>query len=55
MPRLSAFPFVFIRVPFVVKKFDVITTDLKTTIDSLGLEKFKRHIFLCADPTEPKC
>jgi (2Fe-2S) ferredoxin len=22
---------------------------------SLGLEKFRRHIFLCADPTEPKC
>jgi (2Fe-2S) ferredoxin len=24
-------------------------------VDSLGLEKFKRHIFLCADQTEPKC
>lgn len=23
--------------------------------ESLGLEKFHRHIFLCADPTEPKC
>jgi (2Fe-2S) ferredoxin len=23
--------------------------------ESLGLEKFRRHIFLCADPTEPKC
>lgn len=22
---------------------------------ALGLEKFKRHIFLCADQTEPKC
>ena len=21
----------------------------------LGLEKYKRHIFLCADQTEPKC
>ena len=30
-------------------------TDLKTLADSLGLEKFKRHIFLCADQTEPKC
>ena len=29
--------------------------DLKTTVDLLGLEKFKRHIFLCADQTEPKC
>jgi (2Fe-2S) ferredoxin len=23
--------------------------------DELGLEKYKRHIFLCADQTEPKC
>ena len=23
--------------------------------NSLGLEKFQRHIFLCADQTEPKC
>jgi (2Fe-2S) ferredoxin len=23
--------------------------------DSLGLTKFRRHIFLCADQTEPKC
>lgn len=23
--------------------------------EALGLEKFKRHIFLCADQTEPKC
>jgi (2Fe-2S) ferredoxin len=23
--------------------------------ESLGLEKFRRHIFLCADPTEAKC
>lgn len=22
---------------------------------ALGLEKFRRHIFLCADQTEPKC
>jgi len=29
--------------------------DLKTTADSLGLEKFKRHIFLCAGPAEAKC
>ena len=24
-------------------------------VDSLGLTKFRRHIFLCADQTEPKC
>lgn len=31
------------------------TTDLKAVTNSLGLEKFKHHIFLCADQTEPKC
>lgn len=28
---------------------------LKSTAAALGLEKFRRHIFLCADPAEPKC
>ena len=23
--------------------------------DSLGLERYRRHIFLCADQTEPRC
>jgi (2Fe-2S) ferredoxin len=31
------------------------TTDLKAVTNSLGLEKFKHHILLCADQTEPKC
>jgi (2Fe-2S) ferredoxin len=31
------------------------TSELKTAAQALGLEKFKRHIFLCADQTEPKC
>jgi len=30
-------------------------TDLKAVTGSLGLEKFKRHIFLCAEQTEAKC
>jgi (2Fe-2S) ferredoxin len=30
-------------------------TELNVVANSLGLEKFKRHIFLCADQTEPKC
>ncbi|HEV8544237.1 MAG TPA: (2Fe-2S) ferredoxin domain-containing protein [Verrucomicrobiae bacterium] len=30
-------------------------TDLKQAVESLGLERFKRHIFLCVDQTEPKC
>ena len=30
-------------------------TELQAAVATLGLEKFRRHIFLCADPTEPKC
>jgi (2Fe-2S) ferredoxin len=29
--------------------------ELQTAVAALGLEKFRRHIFLCADATEPKC
>lgn len=29
--------------------------DLQSTAKALGLEKFRRHIFLCADQSEPKC
>jgi (2Fe-2S) ferredoxin len=29
--------------------------DLRSCVASLGLEKVSRHIFLCADQTEPKC
>jgi len=29
--------------------------DLHTTAQALGLEVYRRHIFLCADQTEPKC
>lgn len=29
--------------------------ELSKTVSSLGVEKFRRHIFLCADQTEPKC
>ena len=29
--------------------------ELNAAIAPLGLESFKRHIFLCADQTEPKC
>jgi len=28
---------------------------LKNMVLSLGLEKYRRHIFICADQTEPKC
>jgi (2Fe-2S) ferredoxin len=28
---------------------------LHAAAESLGLEKFRRHIFICADPTEAKC
>jgi len=30
-------------------------TELQAVVDALGVEKFQRHIFLCADATEPKC
>jgi (2Fe-2S) ferredoxin len=29
--------------------------ELQTAVESLGLEKFRRHIFLCADQSKPKC
>jgi (2Fe-2S) ferredoxin len=28
---------------------------IESVADSLGLEKYRRHVFLCADQTEPKC
>lgn len=30
-------------------------SSLRAVANSLGLEKYRRHIFLCADQTEPKC
>jgi (2Fe-2S) ferredoxin len=30
-------------------------SELQTAVAALGLEKFRRHIFLCADASEPKC
>jgi (2Fe-2S) ferredoxin len=30
-------------------------TELQSIAGSLGLENYRRHIFLCADQTEPKC
>ena len=29
--------------------------ELQTAAKNLGLEKFRRHIFLCAEPAEAKC
>lgn len=29
--------------------------DLPAAVNALGIKKFKRHIFLCAEPTEAKC
>jgi (2Fe-2S) ferredoxin len=31
------------------------TDQLKAAADALGLESYRRHIFLCADQTEAKC
>ena len=33
----------------------IMKTELQTAVATLGLEKFQRHIFLCAEATEPKC
>jgi (2Fe-2S) ferredoxin len=30
-------------------------SELQSAAAALGLEKFRRHIFLCTDPAEPKC
>ena len=30
-------------------------TDLQAAVESLGLETFRRHIFLCTDAENPKC
>ena len=30
-------------------------SNLEKCANELGLEKYRRHIFLCADQTEPKC
>jgi (2Fe-2S) ferredoxin len=32
-----------------------VSNKLKEIAKALGLEKYRRHIFLCADQTEPKC
>ena len=29
--------------------------ELRNAVETFGIEKFQRHIFLCADQTEPKC
>jgi len=33
----------------------LIMDELQKTTESLGLSKYQRHIFLCADQTEAKC
>jgi (2Fe-2S) ferredoxin len=34
---------------------DIMSDELQKQVEALGLENYRRHIFLCADPTEPKC
>jgi (2Fe-2S) ferredoxin len=41
--------------PFVSYSRIIMTEALQSAVQTLGLEKYKRHIFLCADQTEPKC
>lgn len=37
------------------RHYYVVTSQLRNVTESLGLEKYRRHIFLCADQTESKC
>ena len=39
--------------PAIVSSF--MSDELKQIAELLGLEKYRRHIFLCAQPTEAKC
>jgi (2Fe-2S) ferredoxin len=32
-----------------------VSDELNKAVRTLGLQKYRRHIFLCADQTEPKC
>jgi (2Fe-2S) ferredoxin len=32
-----------------------ISDDLRNVVETMGLARYARHIFLCADQTEPKC
>jgi (2Fe-2S) ferredoxin len=34
---------------------NIVTEELKDTVESLGIDRIKRHIFLCCDQTKPKC
>lgn len=31
------------------------TEELQNAVETMGLNRYARHIFLCADQTEPKC
>ncbi|HTY89119.1 MAG TPA: hypothetical protein VMB80_16855 [Candidatus Acidoferrum sp.] len=31
------------------------SNELEAAVETLGIGKYRRHIFLCADPGEPKC
>jgi (2Fe-2S) ferredoxin len=56
MLRLPAFPARF-RLVGVGRGFIKATMagELEKLTKSLGLERYRRHIFLCADQTEPRC
>jgi (2Fe-2S) ferredoxin len=37
------------------RSLSMIDLELAKAVADFGLEKYKRHIFLCADQSEPKC
>jgi (2Fe-2S) ferredoxin len=38
-----------------VSEMNSVPPGLDGAVEALGLQKYRRHIFLCADQTEPKC
>ncbi len=44
-----------VRLSSATRTTEAMADDLAALAESLGLEKYRRHIFLCADQTEPKC
>jgi (2Fe-2S) ferredoxin len=39
----------------ITSRIAIMENNLATAVETFGIEKFRRHIFLCADQTEPKC
>ena len=38
-----------------MRTIKIMKDELQIAVETLGLEKFRRHLFLCVDADEPKC